>query len=111
MKSVNLIFTEAAAKKLKKIIDIKNNINMKLRVYIIGGGCNGLKYKFILDDKVNDNDFIFEKLGVFLIVDEFTFQYIIGGSVDYIENIIESKFSVLNPNAKVTCNCGLSFNI
>ncbi|WDI79059.1 iron-sulfur cluster insertion protein ErpA [Candidatus Purcelliella pentastirinorum] len=111
MKSFNLTFTKAAAKKLKKIINNENNVNMKLRIYIIGGGCNGLKYKFILDDKVNDNDFVFNKFGVFLVVDEFTFQYIIGSSIDYIENIIESKFSVLNPNAKVTCGCGFSFNI
>lgn len=111
MKSFDLNFTNAAANKLKQLISMEDNTNMKLRVYIVGGGCNGFKYKFTLDDKVSENDFIFEKLGVCLVIDRFTFQYIIGGSIDYIENLMESKFFVFNPNAKVTCSCGSSFDI
>ncbi|VFP87831.1 iron-sulfur cluster insertion protein ErpA [Candidatus Erwinia haradaeae] len=108
---IPLCFSDSAANKVKDLIFHKNNSNLKLRVYITGGGCSGFQYGFTLDHKVHDDDITVEKFGVMLIVDPMSFQYLIGGLVDYIENIEGSRFIVSNPNAKITCSCGSSFNI
>ncbi|VFP80461.1 iron-sulfur cluster insertion protein ErpA [Candidatus Erwinia haradaeae] len=108
---IPLRFSDAAANKVKDLLLHQNNSNLKLRVYITGGGCSGFQYGFTLDDKVHDNDIIVEKFGVILIVDHMSLQYLIGGLVDYIENLEGSRFVVSNPNAKITCSCGSSFNI
>lgn len=107
----SLIFTDAAAKKTKNLISHKKNKNLKLRIYITGGGCSGFQYNFQLDDNVRDGDIMIEHLGVKLITDCMSFQYLVGGKVDYIETLEGSKFMFLNPNAKNTCSCGLSFSI
>lgn len=103
--------TEAAAKKIKTLIDNENNPLLKLRVYITGGGCSGFQYGFAFDEKINDGDIIVEKKGVILVVDPMSIQYLIGGSVDYTEGLEGSRFIVSNPNAKTTCGCGSSFSI
>ncbi|AKC60330.1 iron-sulfur cluster insertion protein ErpA [Blochmannia endosymbiont of Camponotus (Colobopsis) obliquus] len=106
-----LQFTDVAAKKVNNLIEIQGNKNLKLRVYIIGGGCSGFQYGFILDELVNDGDYCVEKCGAILVVDPLSLQYLIGGLIDYHEEIKGSRFIVINPNAKNTCSCGLSFNI
>ncbi|WWO99883.1 MAG: iron-sulfur cluster insertion protein ErpA [Candidatus Dasytiphilus stammeri] len=99
--------TEAAVKKIKDLISKKKNF--KLRIYITGGGCSGFQYRFILDNKINANDFIIEKFDVELVIDAMSFQYLIGSCIDYVEKIEGSRFIVKNPNAKTTCSCGASF--
>ncbi|SLM62054.1 MULTISPECIES: iron-sulfur cluster insertion protein ErpA [Dickeya] len=106
-----LQFTEAAANKVKLLIADEENPELKLRVYITGGGCSGFQYGFTFDDKVNDGDMTIEKQGVSLVVDPMSLQYLIGGSVDYTEGLEGSRFVVSNPNAKTTCGCGSSFSI
>lgn len=106
-----LQFTEAAAKKVKALIVDEGNAELKLRVYITGGGCSGFQYGFTFDDKVNEGDFTIEKSGVALVVDPMSLQYLVGGSVDYTEGLEGSRFIVNNPNAKTTCGCGSSFSI
>lgn len=106
-----LQFTEAAARKVKVLISDEENPEMKLRVYITGGGCSGFQYGFTFDDKVNDGDMTIEKSGVALVVDPMSLQYLVGGSVDYTEGLEGSRFIVTNPNAKTTCGCGSSFSI
>lgn len=106
-----LQFTEAAANKVKYLIADEENPNLKLRVYITGGGCSGFQYGFTFDDKVNDDDMTIEKQGVALVVDPMSLQYLVGGSVDYTEGLEGSRFVVTNPNAKTTCGCGSSFSI
>ena len=100
-----LEFTEAAAKKVKFLIADEDNPNLKLRVYITGGGCSGFQYGFTFDDQVN------EKQGVGLVVDPMSLQYLVGGAVDYTEGLEGSRFIVTNPNAKSTCGCGSSFSV
>jgi len=106
-----LQFTEAAANKVKVLIADEENPDLKLRVYITGGGCSGFQYGFTFDDKVNDGDMTIEKQGVMLVVDPMSLQYLVGGSVDYTEGLEGSRFIVTNPNAKSTCGCGSSFSI
>lgn len=106
-----LKFTEAAANKVKFLIANEENPNLKLRVYIIGGGCSGFQYGFTFDEKINDGDMIIEKQGVALVVDPISLQYLVGGVVDYTEGLEGSRFIVTNPNAKTTCGCGSSFSI
>ncbi|UVK76884.1 MAG: iron-sulfur cluster insertion protein ErpA [Sodalis sp. Fse] len=106
-----LQFTDSAACKVKDLISYEKNPNLKLRVYITGGGCSGFQYGFTFDDKINDDDFTIEKQGVKLVVDPMSLQYLIGGSVDYSEGLEGSRFIVINPNAKITCGCGSSFSI
>lgn len=97
--------------KVKFLIADEENPNLKLRVYITGGGCSGFQYGFTFDDKVNDGDMTIEKQGVALVVDPMSLQYLVGGSVDYTEGLEGSRFVVTNPNAKTTCGCGSSFSI
>lgn len=106
-----LDFTEASARKFKELTSNENNFNKKLRVYVEGGGCNGFKYVFTLDDKVNEGDLVIKKQGVCLVVDPLSLGYLIGGIVDYVETIEYSRFIVKNLNAKTTCGCGASFSI
>ncbi|CUU23029.1 iron-sulfur cluster insertion protein ErpA [Duffyella gerundensis] len=106
-----LQFTDAAASKVKNLISDEENPDLKLRVYITGGGCSGFQYGFTFDDKVNDGDMMIEKSGVSLVVDPMSLQYLVGGSVDYTEGLEGSRFIVTNPNAKTTCGCGSSFSI
>ncbi|WP_395480017.1 iron-sulfur cluster insertion protein ErpA [Candidatus Curculioniphilus buchneri] len=106
-----LQFTDSAVDKVKNLVSNEKNPHLKLRVYITGGGCSGFQYGFILDDKINQDDFTIEKKGVTLVVDSMTLQYLLGGSIDYNEGLEGSRFIVKNPNAKTTCSCGSSFSI
>lgn len=104
-------FTDAAANKIKALIANEKNPNLRLRVYITGGGCSGFQYGFTFDDKSNKGDSIIKEQGVELIIDSISLQYLIGSSIDYIERLEGSRFTIINPNAKITCSCGSSFSI
>ena len=106
-----LEFSEAAASKVKSLIAEEENPNLKLRVYITGGGCSGFQYGFTFDEKVNDGDTTIERNEVTLVVDPMSLQYLVGGVVDYTEGLEGSRFLVNNPNATTTCGCGASFSI
>ena len=108
---VPLIFTDAAAKKVKSLIEGEDNPNLRLRMYITGGGCSGFQYGFTFDDQINDGDLTIENQNVGLVVDPMSLQYLIGGTVDYTEGLDGSRFVVQNPNASSTCGCGSSFSI
>ena len=108
---IPLIFTDAAARKVKSLIEGEDNPNLRLRVYITGGGCSGFQYGFTFDDQVNEGDLTIENQNVGLVVDPMSLQYLIGGTVDYTEGLDGSRFVVQNPNASSTCGCGSSFSI
>lgn len=109
--SLPLEFTDAAARKVKALLAEEENPNLKLRVYITGGGCSGFQYGFTFDEKVSDDDLTIEKQGVALVVDPMSLQYLVGGCVDYTEGLQGSRFVVHNPNATTTCGCGSSFSL
>ncbi|MBD8512742.1 iron-sulfur cluster insertion protein ErpA [Photobacterium sp. WH77] len=109
--SFPLNFSDVAANKVKALIAEEENPELKLRVYITGGGCSGFQYGFTFDEKVNDGDTTIENSGVTLVVDPMSLQYLIGGTVDYTEGLEGSRFFVSNPNATTTCGCGASFSV
>ena len=107
---VPLIFTDSAAAKVADLIAEEGNPELKLRVFVQGGGCSGFQYGFTFDDAVNEDDTSFEKNGVTLLVDSMSFQYLVGAEIDYKEDINGSQFVIKNPNAMTTCGCGSSFS-
>ena len=104
-------FSDAAATKVLSLITEEENPELKLRVYVTGGGCSGFQYGFTFDEKVNDGDMTNVKKGVTMVIDPMSLQYLVDGEVDYIESLEGSRFLVNNPNASSTCGCGSSFSI
>jgi len=106
-----LVFTESAALKVKGLIEEEGNADLKLRVFISGGGCSGFQYGFTFDEDINDGDTEVEKEGVKLLIDPMSYQYLIGAEIDYTEGLEGSQFVIRNPNATTTCGCGSSFSV
>ena len=107
---VPIIFTDSAANKVKTLIEEEGNNDLKLRVFVSGGGCYGFKYGFTFDEMINEDDTVMEKNGVKLLVDPMSFQYFAGAEIDYHENIQGAQFIIKNPGATSTCGCGSSFS-
>lgn len=105
-----LVFTTAAAGKVRQLIEEESNPDLKLRVYIQGGGCSGFQYGFAFEDEVAEDDFSIERDGVTLLVDSTSLQYLMGAEIDYKESLSGAQFVIRNPNAKTTCGCGSSFS-
>lgn len=103
--------TANAVAKIQSLLDEEGNADLKLRVYVTGGGCSGFQYGFSFDEDVEDDDTLVEKDGVVVIVDPMSYPYLVGSRVDYEEGLQGSKFTVQNPNAASTCGCGSSFSI
>ena len=106
-----VVFTDAAARKVGSLIEGEGNPNLKLRVFVQGGGCSGLQYGFEFDEEMQDGDTLVENLGVQLLIDPMSFQYLVGAEIDYKEDIEGSQFVIRNPNATTTCGCGSSFSV
>jgi len=106
-----ILFTDAAARKVQELILEEGNPELKLRVYISGGGCSGFQYGFSFDEERSDDDIAVENDGVTLLVDPLSFQYLMGAEVDYTESLQGAQFVIRNPNASTTCGCGSSFSI
>ena len=106
-----LEFSDSAAARLKALQQEENNPNLMLRVSVYGGGCSGFQYTFSLDEEVKADDRTVEKDGLTLLIDQKSYQYLIGSEVDYTEGLEGAMFVVNNPNATSTCGCGASFSI
>lgn len=111
LEEADIIFSDSAAKKVSSLIEDEENKGLKLRVYITGGGCSGFSYGFTFDDQHKEGDSGVENHGVQLVVDPMSYQYLIGATVDYLEDLQGSRFIIHNPNAKTTCGCGSSFSV
>jgi iron-sulfur cluster insertion protein len=124
-----IVFTDAAAAKVKELIDEEGNPKLNLRIYIMGGGCSGFQYGFKFDETINSDDIVVEKTvnnqeddededggdegggsSVKLLCDSLSFQYLKGAEIDYKEDVNGAQFVIRNPNAKTTCGCGSSFS-
>jgi iron-sulfur cluster insertion protein len=105
-----LSFTDSAANKVKELIVEEGNPDLKLRVFVTGGGCSGFQYGFTFDEVTNEDDTAMEKNGVTLLIDSMSFQYLVGAEIDYTEGLQGSQFVIKNPNATSTCGCGSSFS-
>lgn len=106
-----IVFSDSAAKKVAKLIVEEGNENLKLRVFVSGGGCSGFQYGFTFDENVNDDDTQVENAGVTLLIDPLSYQYLIGAEIDYKEDLQGAQFIINNPNATTTCGCGSSFSV
>jgi iron-sulfur cluster insertion protein len=109
--AVPLDFTDSAASKVSALILEEGNPELKLRIYVSGGGCSGFQYNFAFDETKNDDDTVIEKNGVSLLIDAMSYQYMEGASVDYQEGLEGARFVISNPNASSTCGCGSSFSV
>jgi iron-sulfur cluster insertion protein len=107
---VPLIFTDSAANKVKELVDEEGNPELKLRVFVQGGGCSGFQYGFTFDEIVNDDDTQMSKNGVTLLIDAMSLQYLAGAEIDYKDDLQGAQFVIKNPNATTTCGCGSSFS-
>jgi iron-sulfur cluster insertion protein len=103
-------FTDSAAAKVSELIAEEGNDNLKLRVYVTGGGCSGFQYGFTFDEDVNEDDTSIVKGGVTVLIDSMSIQYLQGAEVDYKEDVNGAQFVIRNPNATTTCGCGSSFS-
>lgn len=106
-----LLFSDAAVEKVRDLLLEEGNPDLKLRVFVQGGGCSGFQYGFTFDDVVNDDDTTIDKSGVHLLVDPMSFQYLVGAEIDYKDDLDGAQFVIRNPNASTTCGCGSSFTI
>jgi len=104
-----LVFTDAAAAKVKDLLIEEGNPALRLRVFVQGGGCSGFQYGFTFDESVNEDDTTIEKNGVQLLIDPMSFQYLVGAEIDYKDDLEGAQFVIRNPNATTTCGCGSSF--
>lgn len=105
-----LLFTDAAAAKVKQLIEEEGDENLMLRVFVQGGGCSGFQYGFTFEQTLGDGDTVVEKGGVRLLIDPMSYQYLVGAEIDYTEGLEGAQFVIRNPNATTTCGCGSSFS-
>ena len=106
-----IIFTDSAAAKVSELIAQEGNNNLKLRVYVTGGGCSGFQYGFTFDEEANEDDTQVIKSGVTVLIDSTSVQYLTGAQIDYKDDLSGAQFVIRNPNATTTCCCGSSFTV
>lgn len=109
--AAEVVLTEAAANKVRELLAEESDPNLKLRVFVSGGGCSGFKYGFAFDSNVEDGDLRVERSGVTLVVDPMSLQYLSGAEIDYRDDATGAQFVIRNPNATTTCGCGNSFAV
>ena len=103
-------FSDNAVKKVKELIEEEGTPDLKLRVFVSGGGCSGMQYGFTFEESVNEDDTKVEKDNEMLLIDPMSLQYLTGAEIDYQDNVQGSQFVIKNPNATTTCGCGSSFS-
>ena len=106
-----IVFTDSAAAKVADLIAEEGNPDLKLRVFVQGGGCSGFQYGFTFDEITNEDDTTMTKNGVSLLIDAMSYQYLVGAEIDYKEDLQGAQFVIKNPNASTTCGCGSSVSV
>ena len=100
---------DSAIVKIKNLLSEENTPNLKLRIFVSGGGCSGFQYGFTFDENQNDDDFVVDQDEVSLLVDAHSMQYLTGSVISYDTSLMTSGFNIKNPAATSTCGCGSSF--
>ena len=108
---LQIVITDAAAARVRELLDEEKNDSLKLRIFISGGGCSGFQYGFTFDDEQGEDDFAFVKSGVTFLVDSMSYQYLTGAEIDYRNDLQAAQFVIRNPNVTSTCGCGSSFSV
>ena len=111
MSNRELKISDSAAQRIAILKEKEGNPSLMLRISVLGGGCSGFQYKFDFDDKVNEDDFTFEKNGITVVTDDASLDLLEDAEIDYTEDIMAAAFKINNPNAKVSCGCGNSFSV
>lgn len=106
-----IIFTDSAVQKVKELMQEEGNPDLKLRVFVQGGGCAGFQYGFTFDENQNEDDAVMVKEGVTLLIDSMSYQYLVGAKIDFKDDLSGAQFVIDNPNAVTTCGCGSSFSV
>ena len=106
-----ILVTENAVGKIRSLLEEEGNPDLKLRVFVTGGGCSGFQYGFTFDELCADDDAVFQKDGAAIVVDSMSYPFLVGSELEYEEGLQGSKFVIQNPNASATCGCGSSFSI
>ena len=106
-----ITFSDSAASRVAQLIKEEKNPDLKLRVYITGGGCSGFSYGFAFDENIKEGDSGVINQGVQLVIDPMSYQYLVGATINYLEDLQGSRFVISNPNARTTCGCGSSFSV
>lgn len=106
-----LAIGDGAVQRIQALIENEGNPDLMLRIGITGGGCSGFQYNFSLDDKKGDDDVIFTKGGVNVVVDETSIPFVSGATIDFKTDLMGAYFTMENPNASSTCGCGSSFSV
>jgi iron-sulfur cluster insertion protein len=107
---MNITITESVIKKVSAIILEEGNPDLKLRIYVEGGGCSGFQYGFTLDEIKSDDDWEIITTPITVLIDGLSAQHLEGAEIDYVENLMGARFNIKNPNATATCGCGSSFS-
>ena len=106
-----LNITDSTISKLTELLAEENNPNLKLRVFVQGGGCSGMQYGFSFDEDQNEDDFLIDRNDVKILIDSISMQYLNNATIDYKEDLMTAGFSISNPNAETSCGCGSSFSV
>jgi len=106
-----ITLTDGLVNRLRTLQAQDGRPNLKLRIMVDGGGCQGFEYKFSFIDSINGDDEVFERDGVAVVVDDVSLPYMRGAEVDYVDDLIGAHFAINNPNAKSSCGCGTSFSV
>ncbi len=111
MEEAPVVFTDAAADKVRELLLEEIDVDQKLRVFVTGGGCSGFQYGFKFEKHAEDDDTVVVKNGVTLLVDPMSVQYLMGAEIDFKEGVEGAQFVIRNPNASTSCGCGNSFSV
>ena len=103
-------FTEQAAQRVRDLVVAQDNAELKLRIFVTGGGCSGFQYGFSFDETQNSDDTVVQRNGATLLIDALSYHYLVGATIDFVEGLQGSRFIIDNPNADTTCGCGSSFS-
>ena len=106
-----ITITESAASKINELLAEENDPNLSIRCFVQGGGCSGFSYGFDFDETKAEDDFLTEQHGAKLLIDAMSYQYLVGSTIDYKDDLQGSQFVIKNPNANSTCGCGSSFSV
>ena len=111
MSEQTVTITDQAAKRIAVLRDSQGNQQLMLRISVSGGGCSGFQYGFTFDEVENEDDAKMERLGVSLLIDSMSYQYLTGSEIDFKDDLEGAQFVIRNPNAVTTCGCGSSFSV
>jgi iron-sulfur cluster assembly accessory protein len=108
--SDGILLSDAAAAKVKGLLEQEGRDDLALRVAVQPGGCSGLRYQLFFDERSLDGDVVKDFDGVKVVTDRMSAPYLGGASIDFVDTIEKQGFTIDNPNATGSCACGDSFS-